>query len=168
VTQDLSPSSGARPLAVIDIDGVVADVRHRLHHLEERPKDWTAFFAAASADPPLTPGIERVHLLAADHDIVYLTGRPERCRRATEQWLHDHGIGGHPVVMRRNHDHRPARRTKHEELRRLAEGARVAVVIDDDPEVCAELTAAGWPVEQATWVAHSRTLGVAQERDGRT
>jgi hypothetical protein len=26
----------ARPLAVVDLDGVVADVRHRLRHLEGR------------------------------------------------------------------------------------------------------------------------------------
>ena len=36
-----------RPLAIVDIDGVVADVRHRLHHLDRRPKNWSAFFAAA-------------------------------------------------------------------------------------------------------------------------
>jgi hypothetical protein len=26
-----------RPLAVVDIDGVLADVRHRLHHVKNRP-----------------------------------------------------------------------------------------------------------------------------------
>ena len=36
-----------RPLAIVDLDGVVADVRHRLHHLEGRRKDWGRFFAAA-------------------------------------------------------------------------------------------------------------------------
>lgn len=38
-------SLGARkPLAVFDIDGVLADVRHRLPHVQGRPKDWDAFF----------------------------------------------------------------------------------------------------------------------------
>lgn len=46
-----------RPLAVFDVDGVLAEVRHRLPHLEGRPKDWDAFFAAAQADPPLTEGV---------------------------------------------------------------------------------------------------------------
>jgi hypothetical protein len=45
-----------RPLAVFDIDGVLADVRHRLHLVEGRPKDWDGFFAAAADDPPLTRG----------------------------------------------------------------------------------------------------------------
>ena len=47
-----------RPIAVIDIDGVLADVRHRLHLVHDRPKDWVAFFAAAPDDPPLETGLE--------------------------------------------------------------------------------------------------------------
>jgi len=33
----------------VSIDGVLADVHHRLHHIARRPKDWPAFFAAAHA-----------------------------------------------------------------------------------------------------------------------
>ena len=157
-----------RPLAVVDVDGVVADVRHRLHHIESRPKDWGAFFAAADADPPLAEGVARVRALRAGHDVVYLTGRPEHLRRVTLDWLERHGIAGTRLVMRRRGDYRPARVTKAEELRRLARDREVAVVLDDDPEVCDALRAAGWPVEQATWVPHSRTLRAAQEREGRT
>ena len=39
---------GARPLAVFDIDGVLADVSHRLHFLDVHR--WEKFFAAAHAD----------------------------------------------------------------------------------------------------------------------
>ena len=157
-----------RPLAVVDVDGVVADVRHRLHHIDSRPKDWASFFAAAAADPPLAEGIDRVRALLADHDVVFLTGRPEHLRTVTEAWLAEHGIGGHRVLMRRGGDYRPARVAKADELRRLARHRTVALVLDDDPEVCAALRADGWPVEQATWVPHSRTLRAAQEREGRT
>jgi hypothetical protein len=34
--------------------------------------------------------------------------------------------------------------------------------------VCTARREAGWPVEQAEWVPHSRTLRAAQEREGRT
>lgn len=157
-----------RPLAVIDVDGVVADVRHRLHHIESRPKDWATFFAGAADDPPLAEGVARVRALLADHDVVYLTGRPERLRRVTERWLDRHGIAGTRLLMRRQGDFRPAKVTKAEELRRLGRDRTVALVLDDDPDVCNALVAAGWPVEQATWVPHSSTLRAAQERDGRT
>ena len=47
----------ARPLAVFDIDGVLADVSHRLPFVARRPKDWDAFFAAAVDDPPFAQGV---------------------------------------------------------------------------------------------------------------
>lgn len=157
-----------RSLAVVDIDGVVADVRHRLHHVEGRPKNWHAFFAAAPDDPPIDDGVAYVRQLAERHELVFLTGRPERCRRDTEDWLAAQGLGGHRLIMRREHDRRPARLTKREELRRLSRDRDVAVVLDDDPEVVATLREAGWPVELATWVPHPKSLHVAQEREGRT
>ena len=50
----MTPSPGpSRPLAVFDVDGVLADVRHRLRFVERSPKDWDAFFSAAVDDPPL-------------------------------------------------------------------------------------------------------------------
>lgn len=73
------------PIAVFDVDGVVADVRHRLRHVVRRPKDWIAFFAAADRDPALADGVELVHRFAVDHRVVWLTGRPERLRAVTEQ-----------------------------------------------------------------------------------
>jgi len=54
-----SPSD-ARPLAVFDVDGVLADVRHRLHHLEARPQRWERFFRAADRDPVLEEGADRL------------------------------------------------------------------------------------------------------------
>jgi len=157
-----------RPLAVIDIDGVVADVSHRLHHLSSRPKDWGSFFAAAADDPPLEVGVRRVRELLADHEVVYLTGRPEWLRKDTERWLAAQEITGSALHMRRRGDRRPARQTKAELLAELAHGREVRIVLDDDPEVVDALAAAGWPVELATWLPHSRTLAQAQETEGRT
>jgi len=157
-----------RPIAVIDIDGVVADVTHRLHHLDSRPKDWGSFFGAAVDDPPLAEGIRRVRQLLADHDVVYLTGRPEWLRVDTERWLAAHDISGTELHMRRRGDRRPARQTKAETVRRLSRDRVVALVLDDDPEVVQALEDQGWPVELATWLPHSKTLGQAQESDGRT
>lgn len=153
---------------MVDIDGVVADVSHRLHHLSSRPKDWGSFFAAAVDDPPLAEGVRRVQELQVDHDVVYLTGRPDWLRKDTERWLDRHGITATALHMRRRGDRRPAKQTKVELLRRLAAGRDVTVVLDDDPEVVAALEADGWPAELATWLPHSRTLHQAQESEGRT
>jgi len=158
--------------AVIDIDGVLADVRHRLHHLESRPKDWESFFAAAPTDPLLVEGLEVALDLAGEHEIVYLTGRPEHCRGDTQLWLSKFGFPAGRLIMRRNSDHRPARMTKVEELNRLQQQRPVSLLVDDDERVVAAATAAGYTVRHATWMHGARhdqqALFEAQETEGRT
>ena len=162
------PRSAVRPLAVVYIDGVVADVRHRLHLVEQGPPRWDEFFTRAVDDPPLGVGVAIVRDLLADHDILWLTGRPERTRQLTERWLTDQGLPNTPLLMRGDRDFRPARLTKREELRRLRRTRRIAVVIDDDPQVVDLLTGDGFPVQLAKWLPHSSTLRRAQELQGRT
>ncbi len=155
--------------AVIDIDGVVSDARHRLGHLDRRPKDWDAFFAAAPDDPVLPEGRAVVEeLVSRGHEIVWLTGRPERCRRDTADWLHRNGLPAGRLFMRGNHDRRPARQTKLEVLRRLEQDRSVAVMVDDDDLVVGTLREAGFSVVHATWMAAQPTLFDAQETEGRT
>jgi hypothetical protein len=163
-----SPDDGVRPLAVIDIDGVLADVRHRVPHLERRPPDWRAFFAAARHDTLLQQGYDVVLALAEVCEVVYLSGRPESIRRDTEDWLTRHGLADGEVHLRPRGDFRPARLFKVEVLRRLAARAPVSVVVDDDPDVIAAVTAAGFDVLPATWMGAAERLHDAQERDGRT
>jgi len=104
-----------RPLAVFDVDGVVADVRHRLPYVQRRPKDWKAFFAAAPLDPPLEQGVALARESAKDCEVVYVTGRPERCRRDTLAWFAQHGLPEGELVMRAGRDFRPAAKAKPEE-----------------------------------------------------
>ncbi len=159
-------------LAVLDIDGVLADVRHRLGHVRRRPKDWDAFFAAAPLDAPLSEGLRRATELAGRGDIVYLTGRPERCRHDTETWLQSNAFPKASVLMRPDTDRRPARLFKLDEVRRLAGTATIDLVVDDDALVVETLIAAGFSVEHAQWMAETEpqqaSLFDAQEREGRT
>jgi hypothetical protein len=153
-------------LAVFDIDGVVADVRHRLHHLD-RPKSWSSFFAEAAEDPLLDPGARLVADLSGQHEVVWLTGRPEWLRAITETWLVEHGLPEGELHMRPAHDHRPARLFKVGVLDRLATRG-IAAFVDDDPEVVDAAVAAGYPAALAEWVPRDATLRDAQERLGRT
>jgi hypothetical protein len=157
-----------RPLAVVDLDGVVADLRARLAFISDGRKDWDGFFAGIPDDPPLPEGLAVAHRLAEDHDVIYLTGRPERTRADTEAWLQAHGLPRGRLIMRRDGDRRPARQVKPRLLERLARGRIVAVVVDDDLAVCDALRAAGWPVMVADWMGRPAPLADAQESDGRT
>lgn len=155
-------------VAVVDIDGVLADVRHRLHFVENRPKDWQGFFAAAPDDPVLDEGLETVRRLAEAYDVAYLSGRPERCRQDTLDWFARHGIPDGELHLRRSGDFRPARVTKVEVLDRLARDRPIAVLVDDDPLVCEAAREAGYDVLPARWMAGNEALLDAQEVDGRT
>lgn len=159
-------------MTVFDIDGVLADVRHRLHFLQHRPKDWDGFFGAAPADPVLTEGARAAAEAAESTTIVYLTGRPSRCRADTQQWLRDNGLPEGRLYMRPDRDRRPARFYKAETLRRIAADDEVVAIIDDDRAVVDHLRAAGWSVLHATWMHESvqqlDLLEQAQESEGRT
>ena len=161
-----------RPLAIVDIDGVVADVRHRLHHLERRPKDWDGFFAAAGDDPAHPEGLAVVGRLAEGHEIVFVTGRPSSLRAVTEAWLAEHGLGGHDLVMRAARDRAPARVVKPQLVARLAADRPVGIVVDDDADVLAAMAGRGWPVFHADWERRATeedvALHEAQEAEGRT
>ena len=157
-----------KPLAVFDVDGVLADVRHRLHHLQGRPKDWDAFFRAAVEDPPLAEGIALCQESAKECEVVYVTGRPEHCRRDTLAWFAAQGLPPGRLSMRRAGDRRPARLAKPQLLRSLANDRVVAIVVDDDEQVCDAYEAAGWPVMRARWMDTAPLLREAQESEGRT
>jgi phosphoglycolate phosphatase-like HAD superfamily hydrolase len=157
-----------RPLAIFDIDGVLADVRHRVHHLEGRRKDWGAFFQAAPRDGVHPEGLALALEAAQECDIAYVTGRPEWIRAETSAWLDTHGLPAGDLAMRRRGDHRPAAQAKLRLLEQVAAGRTVAVIVDDDLDVCDAYEAAGFAVLRATWAPRSAALHAAQEEDGRT
>lgn len=160
-------------VAVFDIDGVLADVTHRLHHVAVRPKDWGAFFAAAHLDPPLPDGVRLARQVARERPLLYLTGRPESLRAVTRRWLADNGLPPGRLLMRRPGDFRPARHAKLERLGEINEQTPVHVVVDDDVSVVEALREAGFAVLHATWAPVARgpgqgVLWAAQEEEGRT
>jgi len=159
-------------IAIVDIDGVVADVRHRVHYVEGRPKNWKKFFAAAVKDEPHAEGLAVVEKLAEDHEVIFLTGRPEHLRDDTTAWLQRHRLGHHRLLMRADGDRCPSARFKLREVQRLARYRDVAIVIDDDATVIATMRDAGFATMLADWEARDAreeaSLFEAQEVEGRT
>jgi hypothetical protein len=159
-------------VAIVDIDGVVADVRHRVHYVEQRPKNWKKFFAAAVHDEPHAEGLAVVEKLTEDHEIIFLTGRPEHLRDDTTEWLGRHGLDGHRLLMRPEGDRGPSARFKLREVQRLARHRHVAMVIDDDATVIATMRDAGFVTLLADWetrdAREQASLFEAQEIEGRT
>lgn len=169
----MEPETGPAAIAGIDIDGVLADPTHRLHHLSGRRKNWRGFFSEAISDQPLPTGIELVReLLATGLDVMYVSGRPERLRRDTLDWFRTHEVPEAPLKLRPHRDYRPAPVWKLAVYRELAQQVEVRTVVDDDLRVVEALRTAGFSVRHADWYApppedRSR-LAQAQDELGRS
>jgi hypothetical protein len=159
-------------VAGIDIDGVLSDPGHRLHFITRWPRNWRAFFRAAHRDPPLAEGIARVQRRHDDGvTVIYVSGRPEFLRDATQHWLQRHGLPDGPLYLRPSGDRRPAKVLKREVYRRIATEFDFMVILDDDTEVVDMLSAAGLPAQLTDWFDPGNAQPAfedAQESEGRT
>ena len=129
-------ASRKKPIVLVDVDGTLADVRHRLHHIRGgRKKNWKAFFEGIDRDTPIASTVAWVRSLAQIHDIIIITGRPEEYRARTVAWLKQNEIPFSDVFMRRDGDHRPDYEIKKEALERWPK-ERIKLAIEDRPPVC--------------------------------
>ncbi|WP_165356523.1 AAA family ATPase [Sphingosinicella sp. BN140058] len=129
---------------IFDIDGTLADVAHRLHHLDGE-KDWNAFFRDMADDAPVEPIARLARMLhhnaesGRDIDAVLIvTARPDRAdwRRTTLDWLALHKIPYDALYMRAEGDIRADHLVKADMLQRiLDDGYAPVLVIDDRPQV---------------------------------
>jgi hydroxymethylpyrimidine pyrophosphatase-like HAD family hydrolase len=77
---------------IIDIDGTVADNKHRAHYVEGTQKDWDNFFRADLVlKDTLIPGVMEAlqRFQELKYELIFVTGRHEPLRDATMRWLHE-------------------------------------------------------------------------------
>jgi hypothetical protein len=126
----------SKSFVIVDIDGTIADVRHRLHHIHGNGrKDWKAFFEAMDRDKPIPNMLDYVRQLSEKHTILIVTGRPDNYRDRTERWLRKHKVPYEKLYMRRTGDHRPDYEAKTAVLEEVSP-KRIVMAIDDRPPVC--------------------------------
>ena len=97
---------------IFDIDGTLANVEHRLHHLEGEQKDWDGFFADMHADPVIEPVARLARILAAQcggglvDAMLVVTARPDADgnRKITEEWLAANGVSYQALYMASRHE----------------------------------------------------------------
>lgn len=122
---------------VFDLDGTLALIDHRLHHIRDGKKDWDAFFAACREDVPNLPAIETLRcMVQGGHHVAIWSGRSDAVRHETEAWLETWGISGALVTrMRLAGDHQPDVTLKRSWLRSLTRDAWPDFVYDDRQRV---------------------------------
>jgi len=134
---------------IFDIDGTLADLSHRLHYIQQTPKDYTAFYAACVDDKPIKHMCDLNHFLAHHEEIVLVSGRSDQVRSETVLWLGQYGVVWSGLYMRKVGDHRPDHLVKAELLYQLrADGFEPVMVFDDRDTVVAMWRARGIPCAQ--------------------
>lgn len=136
---------------IFDIDGTLADLSHRLHHIQKEPKDWDAFFAGCPDDAPLGHVCQlAADLMANGRRLVFVSGRSDAVREDTIRWLRKHtGVGLVALYMRAAGDHRPDNKVKIELLEKIrADGWEPIMAFEDRTQVVDMWRANGVPCAQ--------------------
>jgi len=104
-------------IVIMDIDGTLADITHRLHLIKPSlvdvqvnfKPDWKKFHSDSEiAKDTLIDPIYRLNQMIyfAGYEIHLTSGRMESSREKTINWLEDHGVFFHFLHMRKNKDYR--------------------------------------------------------------
>ena len=133
---------------VFDLDGTLADVEHRKHHVRGKNRDWPAFFKECTDDGPNKPVIAALLALkAAGHRIEIWSGRSDEVKAETLAWLEANGIDPALLTnMRPEKDYQPDDALKRQWL--LAADTRPDAIYDDRNKVVDMWRAEGIPCFQ--------------------
>ena len=126
-----------RSAAIVDLDGTVADIDHRLHHINKTPKDWENFNQASSADNPKQDIIDIVNALNDfGYAIIIVTGRDQKIRDKTTAWLRMNDVPFETLFMRSSNDFRSDHVVKQEIYEKhIKEHYEVHCVLEDRDQV---------------------------------
>lgn len=122
-------------IVIFDIDGTLADVSERIHHVRKHPKNWNAFFAGMAQDKAIHSMVRLCNILyASGIQIILCSGRSEEHRDETVKWLVEKGVNYHGLLLRKDHDRRSDAVVKREMLAQI-EKDKILFVVEDRSRV---------------------------------
>lgn len=137
---------------VFDLDGTIADISHRVHHVRDGSSNWDAFFAECVNDRPQWHVIRTIFAhLDAGHTVEIWSARSDVVRAETCAWLAEHNIfPGMLTHMRAAGDNTADVVLKRHWLNQLHESERPDLVYDDRQRVVEMWREEGIPCFQVT------------------
>lgn len=127
------------PYIVFDIDGTLANIKHRLCYLDKTLKnkpDWQSFNDAMINDE-INLHIAAIYhkmcnnLHSSNNPAIFVTGRPETHRQQTENWLLKHKLIPNYLFMRPAGDYRTDVEIKQDIVLKYIKEAPILFVVDD-------------------------------------
>lgn len=118
---------------LVDLDGTLADIEHRVHFVTNDRPDWKSFYAGISKDKLHLWCLELIEaMIARRYQVIFVTGREETCRNDSQEWLDRHHLSEIPLFMRSAGDMREDAMVKKEiYLRDIRPFYEVLFVVDD-------------------------------------
>lgn len=125
----------AEEIVIFDIDGTLADVSERIHHVRQKPKNWNAFFQGMAQDKAIHSMVRLCNVLySSGMKIILCSGRSEEHRPETVQWMAEKGVNYHELILRRDGDRRSDTVVKREMLADI-DKSQVLFVVEDRSRV---------------------------------
>lgn len=132
---------------IFDLDGTLADITHRLHHIKPDPilnennknlaqPDWDAFNMDCHKDEPKHHVLELLRMVQCyGKSTAIFSGRMETARERTIEWLRRHEIKYDVLEMRKSKDYRSDVEVKKEMFDKHFRTESVWFVVDDRDKV---------------------------------
>lgn len=124
-----------RNIIVVDLDGTLSNSGWREMHAQN--KDWDLFHELGKADKPNedVKALIAAFKSAGDYQIVGCTGRNEKYRTQTIQWLYHHDIELDDILMRPENNWEPDHELKPSFFEAHYDKDEVLFVLDDREKV---------------------------------
>lgn len=121
---------------IFDVDGTVANNDHRVHHVENKPRDWDAYHSLMHLDTVHEPVVALARIIRGTYPLVFCSGRMERYRDLTVEWFKLNEVPFDGFYMRATDDLRDDVIVKRELLGLIrADGWDPVFVVDDRSSV---------------------------------
>lgn len=122
-------------IVIFDIDGTLADVSERIHHVRKKPKNWPAFFRGMAQDKAIHSMVRLCNILYdSGIQIILCSGRSEEHRDETVRWMAQQGVRYHKLILRENSDRRSDTEVKREMLAQI-DKSKILFVVEDRSRV---------------------------------
>ena len=137
----------SRLAVIVDVDGTLTEINQKRKEAIEA-KDWDTFHALSEFEPPNVLVLDMVKdFQRQSHFIFLITGRPEKWRKLTQDWLTENEVPCDALLMRNDDNHEPSYAVKKAYLDALIQSRfKIVCALEDRPQDVQMYRAANVPV----------------------